>query len=204
MTGKSLLAPRGLVDLGFLALGSVLGVALVLACLVAIGVLTSLQSRAEPLALSAGATIEVAFAPGSEAPKLVAAAIGEARSTVRVMTYQLSSGRVINALRAAAGRGVDVAVIVDGATCESKRLAPVLVVLAKAGVEVACDDRERIHHNKVVIVDGSTVVTGSFNFSAAAVRNAENVVVVRGATALAARFLEVWSQHRAHAEPRRG
>ena len=176
--------------------------AVTIALLVGIGVLTSLQSRAEPLALSAGATIEVAFAPGSEAPKLVAAAIGEARSTVRVMTYQLSSGRVINALRAAAGRGVDVAVIVDGATCETKRLAPVLVVLAKAGVEVACDDRERIHHNKVVVVDAATVVTGSFNFSKSAERNAENILVIRGAPALAARYLGVWAEHQAHAEPR--
>mgnify|MGYP001237843406 CR=1 FL=1 len=182
------------------ALGTVLGVGL----LVGIGVLASLQSRAEPLALSADATVEVAFAPGDAAPKLVAAAIGEARSTVRVMTYQLSSGRVINALRAAAGRGVDVRVIIDGETCGTKRLAPVLVLLAQAGVQAGCDYRERIHHNKVVVVDASTVVTGSFNFSKGAERNAENVVVLRNVPALAARFLAVWSTHQVHAEPRRG
>jgi len=182
------------------ALGTVLGVGL----LVGIGVLASLQSRAEPLALSADATVEVAFAPGDAAPKLVAAAIGEARSTVRVMTCQLSSGRVINALRAAAGRGVDVRVIIDGETCGTKRLAPVLVLLAQAGVQAGCDYRERIHHNKVVVVDASTVVTGSFNFSKGAERNAENVVVLRNVPALAARFLAVWSTHQVHAEPRRG
>lgn len=179
-----------------------LAIAAGICLLVGVGVVTSLQSRAEPLALPAGASIEVAFAPGDAAPKLVAAAIGEARSSVRVMTYQLSSGRVINALRAAAGRGVDVRVIIDGETCETKRLVPVFVVLAKAGVATACDTRERIHHNKVVVVDAATVVTGSFNFSASAERNAENVLVIRGAPALAARFLTVWAEHQAHAEPR--
>jgi phosphatidylserine/phosphatidylglycerophosphate/cardiolipin synthase-like enzyme len=179
------------------------GLAFALGLLVAIGVLTSLQSRAEPMSLD-GASVEVAFAPGDAAPKLVAAAIGEARSTVRVMTYQLSSGRVINALRAAAGRGVDVRVIIDGETCGTKRLAPVLVLLAQAGVQAGCDYRERIHHNKVVVVDASTVVTGSFNFSKGAERNAENVVVLRNVPALAARFLAIWSVHQAHAEPRRG
>lgn len=68
----------------------------------------------------------------------------------------------------------------------------------------ACDTRERIHHNKVVVVDGSTVITGSFNFSASAERNAENVLVIRGVPDLAARYLEIWSQHQAHAEPRQG
>lgn len=174
-------------------------VAAVLLLLVGVGVLTSLQSRAAPLPLD-GATIEVAFAPGDAAPKLVAAAIGEARSSLRMMTYQLSSGRVINALRAAAGRGVDVRVIIDADTCRTKRLAPVFVVLAQAGVDAACDARERIHHNKVVVVDAATVVTGSFNFSAAAERNAENLVVLRGVPALAATYLADFDEHWSHSE----
>lgn len=190
--------PRELIRAVLWAAG---GLLFVLGLLVGIGVVASLQVKAAPLSLD-GASIEIAFSPGDAAPKLVATAIGEATSTVRVMTYQLSSGRVINALRAAAERGVDVAVIVDGDTCETKRLAPVFVVLAKAKVAAACDHRHRIHHNKVVIVDASTVVTGSFNFSASAERNAENVVVIRDAPALAARFLEVWAEHQAHAERR--
>lgn len=150
-----------------------------------------------------GATIETAFAPGDAPAKLVTTAIGEARSEIRVMTYQLTNGRIINALRAAAERGVDVKVIVDEATCEAKRFPPVAAVLKKAGVEVSCDGRHPIHHNKVVIVDGMNVVTGSFNFSPSAERNAENTNVLRHVPALAALYLDVWAEHRAHAEPRR-
>lgn len=165
------------------------------------GVLVSV-GHADELRLD-GATIETAFAPGDAPSKLVATAIDEAHAEVRVMTYQLTNGRIINALRAAAGRGVDVKVIVDEATCEAKRFPPVAAVLKKAGVELTCDGKHPIHHNKVVIVDRETVVTGSFNFSPSAERNAENTNVLRHVPALAALYLDVWSEHRAHAEPRR-
>ena len=160
------------------------------------GLLVSIGHAAE-LPLD-GATIETAFAPGDAPSKLVAAAIDEARAEVRVMTYQLTNGRIINALRAAAGRGVADVVIVDEATCEAKRFPPVAAVLAKAGVEVTCDGKHPIHHNKVVIVDGATVVTGSFNFSPSAERNAENTNVLRKVPALAALYLATWTEHRAH------
>lgn len=180
-----------------LVVGAILLVAGLLLLLgVAIG-----SAHADPIPLD-GATIESSFAPGDGPSRLVATAIGEAQTDVRVMTYQLTNGRVINALKAAAGRGVDVAVIVDEATCEAKRFPPVLGVLVKAGVEVSCDGKHPIHHNKVVIVDGSTVVTGSFNFSPSAEKNAENTNVIRGVPALAEVYLAVWSDHRSHADMR--
>lgn len=152
----------------------------------------------------AGASIETAFAPGDGPARLVATAIGEAKVTVRVMTYQLSNGRIINALRAAAGRGVDVRVIIDGKTCDADRLVPVLDVLDRAGVIWGCDYGHPIHHNKVVVIDGRDVITGSFNFSPSAERNAENTNLIRGAPTLAAGYLAVWSEHQAHSEKRRG
>jgi phosphatidylserine/phosphatidylglycerophosphate/cardiolipin synthase-like enzyme len=169
---------------GLLALAMVLAVALP-------------AVHADPLPLD-GATIESAFAPGKSPAALVAQAIGEATSEVRMMTYQLSNGVVINALRDAAGRGVDVRVIVDEATCDASRFPPVLAVLVAAGVEVSCDGQHPIHHNKVVIIDQRAVITGSFNFSPSAERNAENTNVLRGVPALAGVYRAVWNEHRAH------
>lgn len=158
-------------------------------------------ARAEPLPLD-GATIETAFSPGEGPSMLVAEAIDEAREQVRVMSYQMTNGRVINALRAAAGRGVDVKVIIDGKTCDTDRLVPVVKVLLAAGVALACDYKHPIHHNKVVVVDAANVVTGSFNFSPSAERNAENTNVIRHVPALAEIYLRVWSDHAEHSEAR--
>lgn len=176
--------------------GAVFGL-IMLTGLVTIGILAASHARSEPIALD-GATIETAFAPGDEPARLVAAAIGEATREVRVMTYQLTSGRIVNALRFAAARGIDVKVIVDEATCEARRFPPVADVLTRAGVEVTCDGKHPIHHNKVVIVDGVNVVTGSFNFSPSAERNAENTNVLRNVPHVAAAYLAVWAEHRAH------
>ncbi|HHU1455052.1 TPA: phospholipase D-like domain-containing protein, partial [Escherichia coli] len=50
-----------------------------------------------------------------------------------------------------------------------------------------------IHHDKVIIVDGNTVETGSYNFSRAAARkNSENVVVLKNMPDVAAQYLEHW------------
>jgi phosphatidylserine/phosphatidylglycerophosphate/cardiolipin synthase-like enzyme len=47
-----------------------------------------------------------------------------------------------------------------------------------------------IDHNKVMVIDGETVITGSFNFTAAAEeRNAENLLIIDDKT-LAKRYTE--------------
>lgn len=66
------------------------------------------------------------------------------------------------------------------------------------------DVRHSIAHNKVAVIDGETVITGSFNFSKAAEEsNAENMLVIRNA-ALARRYTENWRAHAAHSESYKG
>ena len=53
------------------------------------------------------------------------------------------------------------------------------------------DDKHAIAHNKVMIIDGNTVITGSFNFTKAAEeKNAENVIVLKDNPALAQRYTQ--------------
>ncbi|MEO5334056.1 MAG: phospholipase D-like domain-containing protein [Magnetococcus sp. YQC-5] len=62
------------------------------------------------------------------------------------------------------------------------------------------DSSHAIAHNKVMIVDDETVITGSFNFTKAAQeKNAENLLVLRD-KGLAKRYLENWRKHADHAE----
>ena len=65
--------------------------------------------------------------------------------------------------------------------------------LANERVPVRTNGRYAIQHNKFMVIDGHTVQTGSFNYtSSAAERNAENVLVVRNAPALAAQYDAEW------------
>ena len=63
------------------------------------------------------------------------------------------------------------------------------------------DAQHAIAHNKVMIIDGEAVITGSFNFTKAAeANNAENLLVIRDRK-LAERYIWNWQEHEKHSEP---
>ena len=72
--------------------------------------------------------------------------------------------------------------------------------LREAGVPVSLDAIHAIAHNKVIILDGEVVITGSFNFTKQAEHsNAENLLMIRDRT-IADRYKANWQEHAAHSE----
>jgi phosphatidylserine/phosphatidylglycerophosphate/cardiolipin synthase-like enzyme len=70
--------------------------------------------------------------------------------------------------------------------------------LANQGVPTLIDANHAISHNKVMIIDGEVVLTGSFNFTKAAQeKNAENLLILRDPT-VAAQYAQNWVCHEAH------
>jgi phosphatidylserine/phosphatidylglycerophosphate/cardiolipin synthase-like enzyme len=66
---------------------------------------------------------------------------------------------------------------------------------------VKIDAQHAIAHNKVMIIDGETVITGSFNFTKAAEENnAENLLVIRDRE-MADLYARNWQEHERHSEP---
>src|SRR5205823_8631067 len=120
---------------------------------------------------------------------------------------------VAAALAAAAARGVRVVVLLDRSN-EAESYSE-LGDLERHGLEVWIDAAHAIAHNKVVVVDGRTVLTGRFNFTRQAEHeNAENLLVLRDHGDLAALYRANFHSHRehchapgagkpAHAHPRR-
>ena len=73
--------------------------------------------------------------------------------------------------------------------------------LKNSGVPTLIDASHAIAHNKVIIIDGYIVLTGSFNFTKAAEEhNAENLLVIND-PALANQYLQNWQAHADHSEP---
>jgi len=139
---------------------------------------------------------QVYFSPNHGATKAVVDALDGAKSTVLVQAYSFTSAPIAKALVQAHDRGVDVQVILDRKETGSKYSSADFV--AHAGITTLIDGRHAIAHNKVMIIDGVAVITGSFNFTTAAERqNAENLLVIHDPT-LAARYTENWRDHAAH------
>ena len=69
---------------------------------------------------------------------------------------------------------------------------------------MSIDARHAIAHNKIMVIDGEVVLTGSFNFTSQAEHsNAENLLAI-GDSAMAAKYAANWSAHAAHSEPYQG
>lgn len=148
--------------------------------------------------VASGATL-VCFTPGEDCRERLADLIAQANGEVLVQAYSLTSREVVEALAAAGRRGVAVRVLLDGGKSRQRPEGRAADELLAGGVEVMVDAAHAIAHNKVV--DGRRIVTGSYNFSAAAQeRNAENLLVIDD-EALARRYAENWRRHAAHATP---
>jgi phosphatidylserine/phosphatidylglycerophosphate/cardiolipin synthase-like enzyme len=169
----------------------------------AAGMLLALTAQA------AAAEIRACFTPGEDCTGLIVAEIAAARSEVLVQAYSFTSPPIVKALVDAKKRGVDVRVIIDKsnickkADCENKgQIAANTLRIAK--VPVLVDDAHAIAHNKVMVLDGQRVITGSFNFTKAAQeRNAENLLVVAD-PALSRRYAEIWRRHASHSDAYEG
>jgi phosphatidylserine/phosphatidylglycerophosphate/cardiolipin synthase-like enzyme len=139
---------------------------------------------------------QVFFSPNHGATKAVVDALAAARSTVLVQAYSFTSAPIAKALVEAHARGVDVQVILDRKETGSKYSSADFV--AHARIATFIDGAHAIAHNKVMVIDGETVITGSFNFTTAAEqRNAENLLVIHD-RALAAQYAANWQAHAAH------
>jgi phosphatidylserine/phosphatidylglycerophosphate/cardiolipin synthase-like enzyme len=131
-----------------------------------------------PVAVSEAAdTWTVCFTPPENCTDRINAAIREARHSIHVQAYSFTSAPIAKALLRAEKRGVRVEVILDKSNRKDKY--SVADFLTNQGIPAFIDDEHAIAHNKVMIIDGEIVITGSFNFTKAAEeRNAENVFLI--------------------------
>ncbi len=141
----------------------------------------------------------VHFSPKGGCEQAAVAEIKRAKKTVHVQSYSFTNQAIAQALVEAHKNGVDVEVLGDP-TVESGRgeLGQELAHGLGRG-HVLIDAEHAIAHNKVMVIDGKTVLTGSFNWTEPAEhRNAENLLTVHDPD-LARAYLANWEKHRAHA-----
>ncbi|PRF98078.1 endonuclease [Burkholderia ambifaria] len=155
------------------------------------------------IAIAAGATspvgaavtcaVDVGYSPEGTAEQLVLSSIERAQQSVRLAAYTFTSPAIARALVAAKHRGIDVAVLADAKESAKRTQQAALNVLVQASIPTRTISAYAIHHDKFIVVDGTAVETGSFNFSAAAARrNSENALLLTGCPDLARSYLNHW------------
>lgn len=143
--------------------------------------------------------IRVYFTPGDSAESAILEQLLSAKESILVQAYSFTNPAIASALADARSRGVNVVVLLDKSHRTQKYSTADYT--ASAGINTFIDDRHAIAHNKIMIIDGQVVITGSYNFTRAAEKsNAENLVIIESGS-VAEKYLNNWQKHRKHSQP---
>ena len=143
--------------------------------------------------------VQVYFSPNGGATDAVVDTLEHATNSVLVQAYSFTSAPIAKTLVDAHRRGVKVLVILD----HSQRIEKYSEAdfLRNSSIPTLIDAQHPIAHNKIIIIDGYLVLTGSFNFTRAAEEhNAENILVINDPI-LAKQYIANWHAHEQHSEP---
>jgi phosphatidylserine/phosphatidylglycerophosphate/cardiolipin synthase-like enzyme len=133
-----------------------------------------------------GTPIQIFYGSEDEVVPAILSTVNAAQHTLHFMAFSFTLDDVGQAIQARAGAGVQVQGIFEttGSETQFSELKPLLC----AGLNVRQDGNRFVLHHKVFIVDGTTVIAGSFNFTTSARDdNDENMFIIRDAD-LAAQY----------------
>lgn len=136
------------------------------------------------------------FSPGGDCADVVVDWINRANGSIHVLMYSFTLDQVSNALVAAKNRGVDVKIVMerDNAYASGAEYQN----LKNAGVDIRLDNNPADMHDKVAIIDGHILLSGSLNWSARAnTANNENLIVIDSSTwgsAFEAQFQNIYDE----------
>jgi len=137
------------------------------------------------------------FTPGEKCTDLIVKQIDEAKKSIYVQAYGFTSQPIIEAVGNAKGRGLEVKVILDKVN-ETEKQGNGAKYLRGKNIDVLIDSKVAIAHNKVMVIDGKNIITGSFNFTKSAQdRNAENVLIILDDSTVAKKYITNWEKRAA-------
>ncbi len=142
------------------------------------GVSTTTVSATTTITAQGGPILDVCFAKVAQCDTVVIRWINAANRSIYVEMYSFTSDGIRDALIAAHNRGIDLKIVVDSS--EAGGQGAEYATLKAAGINILLDGNSGLLHDKVAIIDNATVLTGSYNWSAAAENsNDENLVVLQ-------------------------
>lgn len=162
------------------------------------------QRAAAPLAPVASQDgISIYFSPKGGCTDAIVDQLSSATKSIQLQAYSFTSQPIAEALLAAHKRGVKVAAILDKSQRGEQYSSATF--LMNQGMATFIDSTHAIAHNKIILIDGRTIITGSFNFSKAAEEsNAENLLIIQDKVDLYRAYEKNFADHLAHSTPYAG
>jgi len=143
----------------------------------------------------------VYFSPNGECEEQLLYWISRANVSIHILIYSFTLDSISDALIEAHDRGVDVKVVFEKQ--QITRYSEYQKLKA-AGIEVRNDTNSAYMHDKIMIIDGIIVITGSYNYSTRAEKsNNENLIIILSddvANIYEQEFEKIWKQSKGQDE----
>lgn len=124
--------------------------------------------------------------------------INYSKEELNIAIYNLDNENIVDAISAAADRGVSIRMIADEENAENEDSKEIFNELKTLGIPIKTSTGGKMHV-KLTISDNQTVVTGSFNYTKdSAEDNQENLLTVRNphlASSMNDTFNELWNSN---------
>ena len=127
--------------------------------------------------ISATTNTQIFFSPNGGCQQAVISQISKATKTIDIAMYYLTARETSQELIKAKDRNVQIRIVLDqsqegGAYAKSR-------FLIKNGINAKIHTGSGLMHNKFAVIDGKTLITGSFNWTATAEeKNEENLLII--------------------------
>ena len=138
--------------------------------------------------LSDGTQISTYFSPKNDTISPLLKEIQSAEKSIYFMAFSFTHDALGDAMRNRFESGINVQGVFEERQVDDRYSE--YNAMKDAGLRVVLDENRGAMHHKVIVIDGETVVTGSYNFSKnAETRNNENLLIIKGNREIAEAYL---------------
>lgn len=138
--------------------------------------------------LSDGTQISIYFSPKNDTISPLLKEIQSAKTSIHFMAFSFTHDALGEAMRDRFEAGIDVQGVFEGRQVDDRYSE--YNTMMDAGLRVVLDENRGAMHHKVLVIDGETVITGSYNFSKnAEIRNNENLLIIKENREIAEAYL---------------
>lgn len=145
------------------------------------------------MALESGLTMKTYFAPEDDTTQAFVDFLKTAKKSIHIAIFAFHLPAAMDVLLQKKKDGLDVQMVIDHREAHGHYEHPEIVKLRKAGIPVieGTSQKDEIMHHKFAVVDGESVLAGSWNFSETASKE-DNYFDIVTNKARAQLFLKHW------------
>ncbi len=139
-----------------------------------------------------GIRIENYFSPQDKPARRIIELINSAKKTIHFMAFSFTHDRIAKAMIDAHNRGIEIVGVFESRQVNKFSEYDKFKNLR---FDVKLDRNPRNMHNKVIIIDSSIVITGSYNFSSNAENNNDENLTIIFSRDIAIRYINYFYRH---------